>query len=163
MTSSSKFPIVRNAGQQFSHLMPDLLVKHEPLSTTERCQCVLRLQLFPWTFLLVTPYSSLRFPFKYFFVRETLHDLPPQRDSNQRTIFALSHSNLFFYNSIFIWGFKSLMPFFSTRLDKESLWGQRLFLLSFLFFIFFQPQYKQRREEFWHIIVNSINICRLKG
>ena len=47
VTSPSKFPIVRNAGQQCSHLMPDLLVTHEPLSTAEWCKCVLRLQHFP--------------------------------------------------------------------------------------------------------------------
>lgn len=79
------------------------------------------------------PYSSLRFPFKYFFLRKNLHDLPVQSDSNQRTIFALSHSNLFFYNSIFIGGFKSLIPFFPIRLDKESLRGQRLFFAFFFF------------------------------
>lgn len=129
-----------------------LLVKLEPLSTTQWCESFLCPQLFHWTFLLVKPYSFLRFPFKYFFLRKNLHDLSPQSDSNQRTIFALSRSNLFFYNSICIGGFKSRIPFFPIRLDKESLRGQRLFLLSFLFFIFFQPQYKQCWEEYWHII-----------
>lgn len=129
-----------------------LLVKLEPLCTTQWCESFLCLQLLPWTFVLVKPYSFLRFPFKHFFLRKNLHDLPPQSDSNQRTVFAVSRSNLCFYNSICIGGFKSRIPSFPIRLDKESLRGQRLFLLSFLFFIFFEPQYKQCWEEFWHII-----------